>query len=99
MAAFVRHYILQTSEENAEALRRTLLELRDFVAGCPGSVQVDLLHAPDAPERLFFIEHWASKADHEAAGKRLPSAVMGSLKQLLVAPPQMADLVDAGHAA
>ncbi len=94
--AFVRHYTMETSAENAEALRHTLTQLRDFVVECPGSVRVDLLYASDVPQRLFFIEHWASKADHEAAGRRLPSAVMASLKRLLVAAPEVTDLVDAG---
>lgn len=94
--AFVRHYTMETTAENVEALRHTLMQLRDFVVECPGSVRVDLLHASDAPERFFFIEHWASKADHEAAGRRLPSAVMASLKRLLVAPPEVADLINAG---
>lgn len=96
--SFVRHYILEANPANAETLRTTLVRLRDHVAACPGSERVDLLHARDRPERLFFIEHWASKADHEAAGRSLPAEVMTALKQLLVAPPQTADLLDASAA-
>lgn len=94
--SFVRHYVMTTEPDKAEAFARTLAELRDAVASCPGSLRVDLLHAADAPHRLFFIEHWQNREAHAAAGAQLPSELMKSLKAFLVLPPEASDLLEAG---
>lgn len=90
--SFVRHYIMTTEPAKAEAFGETLAALRDAVAGCRGSVRVDLLQAQDEPHRFFFIEHWESREDHAAAGSQLPPEVMKALKTFLTAPPESKDL-------
>jgi quinol monooxygenase YgiN len=96
--SFVRHYSMITSPERAEAFGRTLVELRDAVSGCAGSLQVDLLQVDGEPHRFFFIEHWQSRDDHAAAGAQLPAALMKSLKAFLIAAPEAHNLTDVARA-
>jgi quinol monooxygenase YgiN len=90
--SFVRHYVMTTTPDQAEALARVLAELRDVVSDFDGSERVDLLAVDSEPHRFFFIEHWISRDDHAAAGSRLPGDLMKSLKALLVAAPEAHDL-------
>lgn len=92
--SFVRHYVMTTEPEKAEAFGDTLAALRDAVAGCRGSLRIDLLQAEKEPHRFFFIEHWESREDHAAAGSQLPPELMKSLKTFLTAPPESTDLTD-----
>jgi quinol monooxygenase YgiN len=91
--SFVRHYVMTTMPEEAEAFGKTLVELRDVVSGCPGSLRVDLLQVAGQPHRFFFIEHWASRDHHAAAGAQLPATLMKSLMAFLAAAPEANDLV------
>lgn len=91
--SFVRHYVMTTSPDQAEALGQILTQLRESVSACEGSIRIDLLAVDNEPHRFFFIEHWRSREDHAAAGAKLPSTIMASLKALLVAPPEAHDLI------
>ncbi|WP_156839619.1 putative quinol monooxygenase [Novosphingobium aquimarinum] len=92
--SFVRHYVMTTTPDQAEALARVLAELRTVVSECEGSLRIDLLAVDSEPHRFFFIEHWASRDDHAAAGSQLPADLMKSLKGLLAAAPEAHDLTE-----
>lgn len=94
--SFVRHYVMTTTPDQAEALAQVLAELRLIVSSCEGSLRVDLLAVDNEPHRFFFIEHWVSRDDHAAAGSQLPADLMKSLKALLAAPPEAHDLTEPG---
>ena len=70
-------------EDFCEQIPEALKETRAF----PGFVDISIRHNADDPNRVIFIEEWASRADHEAyVAFRTQSGVMDQMAAMLTSP-------------
>ena len=79
---------MTAGEGQADALLQALTALADVVGAIPECDGAEILQDRDQPDRVVFIEKWASVEAHKASGALLPKEAMAPVMAALAERPE-----------